>query len=78
MEIGAGIALGSLCVSVGAVSIAAIRSRKTNSNGSGLPCKDHSGLVACLDGIEKNMERHEQWLAEIAGDVKQLLINKGA
>jgi len=37
------------------------------------PCKEHSGIVACLEGIEKTQDRQERWLSEISSDVKRLL-----
>jgi len=77
MEIGAGIALGSLCVSAGAVAITAIRAQK-KENGSQektvFPCKEHSGVIMCLANIEKDMQRQEEWLQSIAKDLKSLLI----
>ncbi len=80
MELGSGIALGSLCVSAGAVAIAAIRANSKKNGKSGTdffyPCKEHSGLVVCLEGIEKNQESQERWLNEISSDVKNLLKRK--
>ena len=38
------------------------------------PCKEHSGIVACLDNIEKTQDRQEKWLSEISADVKRILV----
>jgi hypothetical protein len=86
MDIGNGVAIAGLCVSGGAVAITAIRTfvgrgkenYKNGGNGGGgaFPCKEHSGLVVCLEGIEKNQERQERWLGEISQDVKNLLKRK--
>jgi hypothetical protein len=82
MEIGSGIALGTLCVSAGAVCITAIRARKSedteHSNGNLLHplCHEHSGVKACLDSIQDTGERHEKWLGEISKDIKELLREK--
>jgi len=74
MELGSGIAVAGLCVSGGAVAITAIRTfAKRNGNPSDFPCKEHSGIVACLESIEKNQDRQEKWLGEISTDVKKLL-----
>ncbi len=81
MELGSGIALGSLCIAAGAVAITAIRASsnanvtigKNGKNGMQSPCKEHSGIVACLDNIEKNQDRQEKWLQEISMDVKEIL-----
>ena len=88
MELGSGIAIAGLCVSGGAVAITAIRTFSTKTIGgmngkdgvdgkNGLdsifPCKEHSGLVACLQSIEKNQDRQEKWLSEISSDVKRIL-----
>ena len=73
MDLGSGIALGSLCIGASAVAITAIRAR-TKSNGKGCyPCKEHSGVMQCLESIEKTQDRQEKWLGEIAGDMKTLL-----
>ncbi len=37
------------------------------------PCREHSGIVACLEGIGKNQDRQDKWLSEISSDVKRLL-----
>jgi len=78
MDLGSGIAVGTLCVSAGAVFITAICSGKPreNGNGNGKPhplCAEHSGVKACLDAIQDSSERHEKWLGEISRDVKEIL-----
>jgi hypothetical protein len=76
MEMGTGIALGTLSVSVGAVFITAIRARKSEENGNGKIhplCAEHSGVKACLDSIKEGVDRHEDWLKSIGHDVKELL-----
>lgn len=83
MEIGTGIALGTLCISAGAVCITAIRARSSpegngNGNGNGKEkvhplCAEHSGVRACLDAIQETGERHEKWLSSISTDLKELL-----
>ncbi len=80
MELGSGVALAGLCISGGAVAITAIRTfagkGKKDGNCPTILCKEHSGLVACLESIEKNQERQEKWLGEISSDVKNLLRRK--
>lgn len=75
MDLGSGVALGTLSVSVGAVCITAIRSRRSeNGNGKIHPlCSEHSGVKACLESIKESTDRHEHWLGEISRDIKQLL-----
>ena len=89
MELGSGVAVAGLCVSGGAVAITAIRTFATktivggtdgingkdgrNGTDASFPCVAHSGLVACLEGIEKNQDRQEEWMKEISTDVKELL-----
>lgn len=87
MELGSAVALGSLCISGGAVAITAIRTfgnrpaainGRNGANGKNgtdfcSPCKEHSGVMACLDSIEKSQDRHEKWMETISGDVKKLL-----
>ncbi len=87
MELGSGIALAGLCISSGAVAITAIRtfggraSGKNGINGQNgkngidaiFPCKEHSGIVMCLENIEKTQDRQEEWLTDISKDIKQLL-----
>ncbi len=73
MEIGSGIALGTLCVSAGAVFITAIRAHKPEETGTHPLCAEHSGVKASLDSIQDSTERHEQWLGEISRDIKELL-----
>lgn len=75
MDLGSGIALGSLCVSGGAVAIAAIRANQ-NRNGKMngcTPCKEHSGVIACLESIEKGQDRQEKWLESLSTDIKKLV-----
>jgi len=81
MDLGSGVAVAGLCVSGGAVAITALRTfnspEKTNGKKNGLdsvfPCREHSGLVATLASISQSSERHEEWLKEIAADIKTLL-----
>jgi len=76
IEIGSGIALAGVSISAGAVAIAAIRvfgSKQSRNSGNPYPCKEHSGIVVCLESIEKTQDRQEKWLSEISGDVKSLL-----
>ena len=74
MELGSGVGLAGMCISGGAVAITAIRTfAKRNSSNRCAPCKDHSGIVVCLENIEKNQDRQERWLGEIAADVKEIL-----
>jgi len=78
MELGSGIAVAGLCISGGAVAITAIRTFAKRPNAvigvsNGFPCKEHSGIVQCLESIEKNQDRQEKWLGEISKDVKKLL-----
>lgn len=87
MELGSGIALAGLCISGGAVAITAIRTfgnrpmavngrngiNGKNGSDACSPCKDHSGVIACLDSIEKSQDRHEKWMETISLDVKSLL-----
>ena len=73
-DLGSGIAIAGLAVSGGAVIITAIRTYSAKKNGNGcLPCKEHTGVIACLENIEKGQDRHEDWLKEIAADMKILL-----
>ena len=73
IDLGSGIALGSLCIGASAVAITAIRAR-TKSNGKGCyQCDEHSGVIQCLENIEKTQDRQERWLGEISGDMKMLL-----
>ena len=73
IDLGSGIALGSLCIGASAVAITAIRAR-TKSNGKGCyQCDEHSGVIQCLENIEKTQDRQERWLGEISGDIKMLL-----
>jgi hypothetical protein len=87
MDLGSGIACGSLCVAGGAVAITAIKTfsvkqtdcinGKDGINGiNGINGKNGAeGIFPCKEhsGVVKAMETHERWLIEIAADVKQLL-----
>jgi hypothetical protein len=64
MDLGSGVAFGTLCVSVAAVGITAIRS-KSNGNGK-QHCSEHSGFCTAIDSIEKT-------LAIVQADIKTLL-----
>jgi hypothetical protein len=37
------------------------------------PCREHSGVIACLESMKENQGRQDLWLKEIAADVKRLL-----
>ena len=79
MDLGSGIALGSLCVGASAVAITAIRVRSSSNGKPSLngkpcfPCPDHSGVVECLKSFQKTSDRQEKWLGTISEDVKKLL-----
>jgi hypothetical protein len=82
MDIGSGIAIGSGVAGILAAfyKVCEIKYPPKNDNGdsvngvfAGKHCLDHSGVVACLDGIEEGQKRHEGWLKEISADVKSLL-----
>ena len=78
MDLGSGIALAGVSISAGAVAITAIRvfgSKRNGKDGNPFPCKEHSGIVECLNSIKENQERQEKWMGEISGDVKILLRN---
>ncbi len=92
MELGSGIAMAGLCISGGAVVITVIRtfgkpSQKGQNGVNGVngkngkdacfPCKEHSGVMVCLESIEKGQDRHEEWMKSISSDIKILLTNKG-
>lgn len=72
MDLGSGVAVGTLCVSVGAVCITAIRS-KSNGNGNGKTkqpyCQEHSGVCTSIENIE-------EMLKEVRTDIKHLLEKK--
>jgi hypothetical protein len=87
MDLGSGIAIAGIAIPTAAVAITAIKTfavdrsglarKAEGENGNGnFPCKEHSGLVMCLENIEKNQERQEKWLGEISTDVKHLLQRK--
>jgi hypothetical protein len=44
-----------------------------NGTDAAFPCVAHSGLVASLEGIEKNQDRQEKQLSDISSDIKRLL-----
>jgi len=74
MDIGTGIAIGSTVIGTVAVVFKLFDYRKSCSgNNSHKFCAEHSGVVECLENIEKGQERHEGWLKDISGDVKCLL-----
>lgn len=84
MELGSGIAIATACLSAAGVLITAIRSKAeppqngiSGSNENSKHCSSHSGVTSCLESIERTMERHESWLKEIAGDVKEILKSEG-
>lgn len=62
MDIGSGIALGALCISVAPVCIVAIRARK---NGS-VHCPDHSGVCQSLEGFN-------EWLTKIESKLDRVI-----
>lgn len=61
MDIGSGIALGSLCVAAAPVCIVALRVRK-NGNGH---CPEHSGVCQRVEGFEAWLEKIENKLDRV-------------
>lgn len=61
MDIGSGIALGALCISVAPVCIVAIRAKKNANN----HCSDHSGVCQSLDGFNEWLTKIERKLDRV-------------
>jgi hypothetical protein len=79
MDLGSGIAIGGFWIAAAPVAIVALRTfnkppeNREGGDGRQFPCREHSGIVQCLEGIEKTQDRQEKWLSEISGDVKRIL-----
>ena len=73
IEMGSGIALAGVSISAGGVIITALRVFGNKRNVNSPLCREHTGVMACLESIEKTGDRHEKRLEEIAKDIKVLL-----
>jgi hypothetical protein len=65
MELGTGIAIGTLSISVGAVAITAIRSRSVSTD-KPMPCLYHESLVTSISFIKESVKTIQE-------DIKQIL-----
>ena len=64
MELGSGVALGTLFVSAGAVCITAIKSKNGNGNGN-KQCKDHADLCAKIAAGAQAQVDMDAWLTKV-------------
>jgi hypothetical protein len=69
MDLGSGVAVGTLCVSIGAVWITAIRSKSNNGSSGKKHCDDHSGVCQFMESMDAMM-------AEMRQDIKTLIMRK--